>query len=80
MAYNKFTLQDLKEKLNLEITNFSWLPDSLPEILPDALLLHLLNEAKLQLNGYCDFILSLVPNSPLIEAPVFCVIEAKKTM
>lgn len=121
MAYNKFTLQDLKEKLNLEITNFSWLPESLPEILPDALLLQLLNEAKtealssekarsefiispvlkafrrlnnnrfsfysgypfnvdtkLHLNGYCDFILSLVPNSPLIEAPVFCVIEAKK--
>lgn len=121
MAYNKFTLQDLKEKLNLEITNFSWLPDSIPEVLPDALLLQLLNEAKtealssekarsefiispvlkafrrlnhnrfsfysgyqfnvdnkLHLNGYCDFILSLVPNSPLIEAPIFCVIEAKK--
>lgn len=93
----------------------------MPEVLADALLLQLLNEAKIEalnskkarsefiispvlkafrrlnnnrfsfysgyqfnvdnklnLNGYCDFILSLVPNSPLIEAPVFCVIEAKK--
>lgn len=35
-------------------------------------------DKSLKLNGFCDFILSLVPNSPLIEAPVFCVIEAKK--
>jgi hypothetical protein len=121
MAYNKFTLKDLKEKLNLKIINFSWLPDSFVEGPVDALLLQLLNEAKteslnsekarsefiispvlkafrrynkncfsfysgyqfnvdtkLHLNGYCDFIFSLVSNSPLIEAPVFCVVEAKK--
>ena len=27
--------------------------------------------------GFCDFILSLEPDSPIIEAPVFCVVEAK---
>lgn len=121
MSYNKFTLKNLKEKLNLKIINFSWLPDSFANVPTDALLLQLLSEAKIEalnsekarsefiicpvlkafrrqnnncfsfysgyqfnvdtklhLNGYCDFILSLVPNSPLIEAPVFCVIEAKK--
>ncbi len=48
MAYNKFTLNDLKEKFHLEITNFSWLPDCFPEITADALLLQLLSEAKIE--------------------------------
>jgi hypothetical protein len=29
------------------------------------------------LSGYCDFILSRKPKSVLIEAPIFCVVEAK---
>jgi hypothetical protein len=29
------------------------------------------------LSGYCDFILSKKPKSVLIEAPIFCVVEAK---
>jgi len=35
-------------------------------------------DAKLQLKGYCDFILSAFPNSPIIKTPVFCLVEAKK--
>lgn len=35
-------------------------------------------DVKLQLNGYCDFILSAFPNSPIIKTPVFCLVEAKK--
>ncbi len=121
MSYNKFTLKDLKNDLQLNVSNKHWLSSTLPEIERDNFLLRLLNEAqtealssekarsefiiapvlkalrrhnhnrfsfysgykfdvdkKLKLNGFCDFILSLVPDSPLIEAPVFCVIEAKK--
>lgn len=35
-------------------------------------------DKQLGLNGFCDFILSAVPNSPLIKSPVFCMVEAKK--
>jgi len=35
-------------------------------------------DAKLHLNGFCDFILSAFPNSPIIKTPVFCLVEAKK--
>ncbi len=35
-------------------------------------------DSKLQLTGYCDFILSAFPNSPIIKTPVFCLVEAKK--
>ena len=121
MAYNKFTLKELKTDLNLGVSNQHWLPALIPDFAKDEFLLRQLDEAqtealssekarsefiiapvlkalrrhnqnrfsfysgyrfdvdkKLKLNGFCDFILSLVPDSPLIEAPVFCVIEAKK--
>lgn len=35
-------------------------------------------DAKLLLKGYCDFLLSAVPNSLIIKSPVFCLVEAKK--
>lgn len=35
-------------------------------------------DKKLSLNGFCDFILSSVPNSPIIKSPIFCLVEAKK--
>jgi hypothetical protein len=35
-------------------------------------------DKKLSLNGFCDFILSAVPNSLIIKSPVFCLVEAKK--
>jgi hypothetical protein len=35
-------------------------------------------DKRLALNGFCDFILSAVPKSPIIKAPVFCIVEAKK--
>jgi hypothetical protein len=39
---------------------------------------HLFNVDKaLGLMGYCDFILSKKPNTPLIKSPVFCIVEAK---
>ena len=34
-------------------------------------------DKNLGLRGFCDFILSFEPDSPIIEAPVFCVVEAK---
>ena len=34
-------------------------------------------DKKLGLKGFCDFILSFEPDSPIIEAPAFCVVEAK---
>jgi len=30
-----------------------------------------------ELNGYCDYILSLSPNQAILRAPVICVVEAK---
>lgn len=36
-------------------------------------------DKKAELNGFCDFILSTVPNSLIIEAPAFFVVETKKT-
>jgi hypothetical protein len=35
-------------------------------------------DKHLALSGYCDFILSAVPNSLIIKAPIFCLVEAKK--
>ena len=35
-------------------------------------------EPELGLTGECDFLLSLHPDSPIIEAPVFALVEAKK--
>ena len=34
-------------------------------------------DKKLGLKGFCDYILSFEPDSPIIEAPAFCVVEAK---
>jgi hypothetical protein len=34
-------------------------------------------EAEKELNGYCDYILSLSPNQAILRAPVICVVEAK---
>jgi hypothetical protein len=34
-------------------------------------------DKKLALNGFCDFILSATPNSPVIKNPLFCLVEAK---
>lgn len=39
---------------------------------------NLLADIKLGLNGEVDFILTNVPHSPLIKAPIIAVIEAKK--
>jgi hypothetical protein len=35
-------------------------------------------DSVLGLTGECDFLLSLHPDSPIIEAPVFALVEAKK--
>jgi hypothetical protein len=35
-------------------------------------------DSKLHLTGYCDFILSAHPKKVEIDAPVFCLVEAKK--
>jgi hypothetical protein len=35
-------------------------------------------DKELGLKGMCDFIISKNPNKPIIDAPVFCVVEAKK--
>lgn len=35
-------------------------------------------DKKKGLKGMCDFIISKKPNKPIIEAPVFCVVEAKR--
>ena len=34
-------------------------------------------DKEMGLSGFCDFILSKKPKSVLIEAPIFCVVEAK---
>ncbi len=34
-------------------------------------------DKKLGLKGFCDYILTFNPKSPIIDAPVFCVVEAK---
>jgi hypothetical protein len=34
-------------------------------------------DKKLSLTGYCDFILSSIPNTPIIKTPVFLLVEAK---
>jgi hypothetical protein len=35
-------------------------------------------DKKLALKGFCDFLLSIVPNTPLIKSPVFCLVVAKR--
>jgi hypothetical protein len=121
VAYNRYTLEKLKEKLAINDITKTFLPTSLHvfqpsnnliENLADAIGIGLLSEksksehiivpvlkelrhknsnrfsyfsgyqfnidSKLDLKGYCDFILSAVPNSLTIDAPVFCMVEAKK--
>jgi hypothetical protein len=34
-------------------------------------------DKQLGLKGFCDFIFTKSPNTPIIKAPVFCVVEAK---
>ena len=34
-------------------------------------------DKNLGLKGFCDFLFSKVPDSPIINAPVFCIVEAK---
>ena len=36
-------------------------------------------DKEIELNGFCDFILSLKPDSLIVEAPAFFVVETKKT-
>ena len=122
MAYNKFRIEHLKEKLNLTILNEYWLNSGLPPFPNDAILDSLLSDApklflgsekarsefivtpvlqalnrknrgrftifsgyefnidkKIELNGFCDFILAVAANSYVIEAPAFFVVETKKT-
>ncbi len=121
MAYNRFKLKDLEEKLQLNVEKNKWLPVSFTYSASDVFLLQQLGEAanealnsekarsefviaptlqalrrmnpglfsifsgyefnvdkSLDLNGFCDFIFSLVPNKLSIQSPVFCVVEAKK--
>ena len=121
MAYNRYTLDKLKENLNINDVTETFVPTLLPvfqpsqnllENLQDAIGIGLLTEKsksehiivpvlkelrhknpncfsyfsgypfniepKLDLKGYCDFILSTIPNSLTIDTPVFCMVEAKK--
>ncbi|HNI43255.1 MAG TPA: hypothetical protein PKH93_05350 [Chitinophagales bacterium] len=121
MAYNKFKIDDLTNKLGLSVLVKPWLPIDLPSVRHDSLLETILSEATkdpinsekarsesivapvlktlrrhnpdvfncysgypfnidaaLSLVGFCDFIISLSPYKPQVEAPVFCIIEAKK--
>ncbi len=121
MAYNKFKMEDLQDKLQIEIKREFWVE---PQPLQFPIDLHLessmqqtikmylgsekarsefliapvlqafqrknadklsifsgyeLNVDKsLSLNGFCDFILSSSANSFFLNAPIFCVVEAKK--
>ena len=34
-------------------------------------------DTNLGLKGFCGFLFSKVPDSPIISAPVFCIVEAK---
>ena len=122
MAYNKFRIEHLKEKLNLTVLNEYWLNSGLAPFPNDAILDSLLSDApklflgsekarsefivtpvlqalnrknrgrftifsgyefnidkKIELNGFCDFILAVAANSYVIEAPAFFVVETKKT-
>ncbi len=123
MAYNKFKIEHLKDKLNLIVLNEYWLNTDLKEFEKDTILDSLLSEApslflgskkarsefivtpvlqtlsrknkgkitifsgyefnidkKIELNGFCDFILSApATNSFVLEAPTFFVVETKKT-
>lgn len=120
MSYNKFKTETLNELLGIDVLFHPVIPKQLPESIPSAMLLAILDEAnnealgtekaksehiilpvikelkrknpntfsyfsgyqfdvdkKLALNGFCDFILSAVPNSPVIKSPIFCLVEAK---
>ena len=122
MAYNKFRIEHLKEKLNLTVLNEYWLNSGLAPFPNDAILDSLLSDApklflgsekarsefivtpvlqalnrknrgrftifsgyefnidkKIELSGFCDFILAVAANSYVIEAPAFFVVETKKT-
>ena len=121
MAYNKFKIEHLKEKLHLKVFNEYWLNTTLDKFPEDAILESLLSDApklflgsekarsefivtpilqalnrknrgrftifsgyefnidkKIELNGFCDFILAVADNSFIIEAPAFFVVETKK--
>ena len=122
MAYRRFKLTTLNEKLGIITKTISFIDDKLPIFKASRLLLETLAEnefeqlgtekaksefiispvlkelhrqnrdkftcfsgyefnvdAKLDLRGYCDFLLSAESNSPIIDAPVFCLVEAKKS-
>jgi hypothetical protein len=34
-------------------------------------------DKNIGLKGFCDFLFSKMPNSPIIDAPIFCIAEAK---
>ncbi len=122
MAYNKFKMVHLQEKLHLEIKRDFWINSTPPRFQSDTVLDMQLAQAikmylgsekarsefliapvlqafqrknadllsvfsgyefnidkSLELNGFCDFILSAnSSNSFFLEAPIFCVVEAKK--
>ena len=122
MAYNKFKIEHLKDKLGLSVVNQYWLDTALEAFPRDMILDSLLSDApniflgsekarsefivtpvlqalsrknkgrftifsgyefnidkKIELNGFCDFILSAPSNSFVIEAPAFFIVETKKT-
>ena len=122
MAYNKFKMAQLQEKLHLDIKRDFWLNVVPPRFEVDTALDMQLTQAtkmylgsekarsefliapvlqafqrknaevlsvfsgyefnidkSLELNGFCDFILSTSSSSSFfLEAPIFCVVEAKK--
>jgi hypothetical protein len=121
MAYSHFKMEDLQQKLKLNIKRDFWLEPHPLQYEADSLLeSHLTQISKmylgsekarsefliapvlqafqrknaenlsifsgyelnidksLSLNGFCDFILSSNANSFFLNAPIFCVVEAKK--
>lgn len=121
MAYNKFKMEDLQNKLKINIKRDFWLDTQSLQYPVDTLLEACLQQTtniylgsekarsefliapvlqafqrknadnlsifsgyefnidkSLSLNGFCDFILSSSPNSFFLNAPIFCIVEAKK--
>jgi len=122
MAYRRFKLASLNEKLGILSKTMTFIDKKLPIFKPSQLFLETLAEneyeqlatekaksefiispllkelhrqnrdkftcfsgyefnvdATLELKGYCDFLLSAEANSPFINSPVFCLVEAKKS-
>ena len=48
MAYNKYTLDDLQTKLQIDVSLKSWLLESYPDFGIDSFLLQILDEARLE--------------------------------